>query len=53
MGSGPSRFRKTDVTRAVQAVAKTGVSIARVEIAKDGAIAVIPGEPADAPTLKG
>jgi hypothetical protein len=41
----PSKFKKTDVTRAAKAVLAAGLDIARVEIAKDGAIIVVPGKP--------
>jgi hypothetical protein len=39
----PSTFRQRDVTRAVKAVTKTGVSIRRVEIDRAGNIAIITG----------
>lgn len=38
-------FKKTDVTRAARAVLAAGLEIARVEIAKDGGIIVVPGKP--------
>jgi hypothetical protein len=41
----PSKFKKCDVTRAMKAVRAAGLEIARVEIAKDGAIVVVPGNP--------
>jgi hypothetical protein len=41
----PCTFKKTDVTRATKAVLAAGLDIARVEIAKDGAIIVVPGKP--------
>ena len=41
----PCTFKKTDVTRATKAVLAAGLGIARVEIAKDGAIIVVPGKP--------
>jgi hypothetical protein len=41
----PSAFKKSDVTRATKAVLAAGLDIARVEIAKDGAIIVVPGKP--------
>jgi hypothetical protein len=43
-----SKFKKTDVTRAAKAVLAAGLDIARVEIAKDGAIIVVPGKPEQA-----
>lgn len=42
---GPCLFKKRDVTRATKAVLAAGLDIARVEIAKDGAIVVVPGKP--------
>lgn len=47
MGRGPQTFRARDVTRAVKAVTKAGVSVARVMIDKDGNIAVIAGKAAE------
>jgi hypothetical protein len=41
----PSKFKKCDVTRAMKAVRAAGLEIARVEIAEDGAIVVVPGKP--------
>jgi len=48
MGKGPCAFRQTDITRAVKAVAKAGVEVARVEVDKDGRIVVIAGKPVEA-----
>ena len=45
----PSLFKERDVTRATKAVRAAGLGIARVEIAKDGAIIVVPGVPASEP----
>lgn len=42
---GPCAFKKRDVTRAAKAVQAAGLDIARVEIAKDGAIIVVLGKP--------
>jgi hypothetical protein len=39
----PLIFRKTDVTRATRAVLAAGLGIARVEIARDGGMVVVPG----------
>ena len=41
----PSKFKKTDVTRATRAVRDAGLDIGRVEISKDGVIVVVPGKP--------
>jgi hypothetical protein len=38
----PSLFKERDVIRATKAVRAAGLDIARVEIAKDGAITVVP-----------
>jgi hypothetical protein len=38
----PSLFKVRDVTRATKAILAAGLDIARVEIAKDGAIVVVP-----------
>jgi hypothetical protein len=39
----PSKFKKSDVTRATKAVRAAGLEIARVEVAQDGSIIVVPG----------
>jgi hypothetical protein len=44
----PSKFKKTDVTRAAKAVLAAGREIARVEIEMDGKIVVVPGQPMQA-----
>jgi hypothetical protein len=41
MARAPSTFRQQDVTRAIKATKAAGVDIARIEIAKDGRIAII------------
>jgi hypothetical protein len=43
----PCLFKERDVTRATKAVLAAGLEIARVEIAKDGGIVVVPGKPAE------
>jgi len=40
----PCLFKERDVTRAAKAVLAAGLEIARVEIAKDGGIIVVPGK---------
>jgi hypothetical protein len=47
----PCLFKERDVTRAAKAVLAAGLEIARVEIAKDGGIIVVPGKegPAEDP----
>jgi predicted membrane GTPase involved in stress response len=42
---GPCLFKQRDVTRVTKAVRAAGLGVARVEIAKDGAIVVVPGMP--------
>ena len=44
----PSKFKKTDVTRAAKAVLAAGLEIVRVEVAGDGSIIVVPGKPQEA-----
>jgi hypothetical protein len=45
---GPLKFKLRDVTRACRGVRKAGLEVARVEVAKDGSIIVIPGKPQEA-----
>jgi hypothetical protein len=40
----PTLFKQRDVARATRAILGTGLEIARVEIAKDGSIVVVPGK---------
>lgn len=44
----PSKFKKTDVTRAAKAVLAAGREIDRVEIERDGRIVVVAGQPMEA-----
>ena len=39
-----SKFRQTDLTRAIKGARNAGVKVARAEIAKDGKIIIIIGE---------
>jgi hypothetical protein len=41
MSRRPCIFRQRDVTRAVKAVAAAGVTVAKVEVDKDGKIVVV------------
>ena len=40
----PCLFKERDVTRAAKAVLAAGLEVVKVEIAKDGAIIVVPGK---------
>ncbi len=44
MARSPSKFRQTDLTRAIKGARNAGVEVARAEIAKDGKIIIIIGE---------
>jgi hypothetical protein len=48
MARGPCTFKQEDVTRALKAAAKAGVSVQRVEIERTGKIVIVTGEPAPA-----
>jgi hypothetical protein len=41
MTRAPSTFRQQDITKAVKAVTRAGVNIARIEIDRTGKIAII------------
>jgi hypothetical protein len=49
MSRRPPTFRQADVTRAVKAAKAAGIKVTRVEITKDGKIAIVTSEqvPAD------
>jgi len=44
MSKGMLTFKQTDLLRAIKASQKAGLSIARVEIDRDGKIVVVTGE---------
>lgn len=43
MPRGPGRFSARELARALRATTSLGMSVDRVEIAKDGTIAIMPG----------
>jgi hypothetical protein len=45
MSRAPSTFRQRDLKCAVAAAQQAGVSIARIEVGKDGVIKIIAGKP--------
>jgi hypothetical protein len=45
MPSAPLKFRQTEVTRAVKAMRKAGVDVARLDIMPDGRISIVPSGP--------
>ena len=45
MSRRPSKFRQTDLTRALKGALAAGIEIERVEIDKDGKIVVVAGAP--------
>jgi hypothetical protein len=45
MSRGVQPFTQGDVTKAVKAVVKAGLPVARVEVLRDGRILVIAGQP--------
>jgi hypothetical protein len=44
MGRGTQTFKQSDLTRALKATKAAGVGVARIEIAKDGTIAIDIGD---------
>lgn len=42
MGRGRSKFKQSDVTRAIKAAGAAGIEIAYVEITPDGVIKIVP-----------
>ena len=53
MSKGKWPFKKTDVTRAVEAVVKAGKVVERVEIDRDGKIVITIAKAGDAATKTG
>lgn len=47
MSRGQQTFKQGDVTKALRAAVKAGISIARVEIDKDGKIVIVAARSAD------
>jgi hypothetical protein len=45
MSRGPWTFKPTNITKAIKAAVKAGLTVGRVEIAPDGKIIVIAGTP--------
>ena len=45
MSRGPQTFKQRDLTRAMRAVTAAGMSVAKVEVDKEGKIIVVVGEP--------
>jgi hypothetical protein len=48
MSKSTSTFRKNDIKRAIQAAVAAGMQIRRVEIDKEGKIALVPNQPGEA-----
>jgi len=44
-GRGPSNYRVRDLDMAIKTVQKRGLTVVRVEIAQDGRIVIVAGEP--------
>jgi hypothetical protein len=44
MGRAPSTFKKSDITRAVKAIAAAGLSVVGVKISPQGEIEVVTGD---------
>jgi hypothetical protein len=49
---GPTTFRQRDVTAAIKAAKAAGLTVARVEVGKDGRIVVVTAEQAATATDK-
>jgi hypothetical protein len=48
MGKGICTYRKRDLRVALEAAVMSGIGVGRIEIGKDGTIAIIAGKPEDA-----
>jgi hypothetical protein len=51
MSKGMLTFKETDLRRAIRASQKAGLSIARVEIDRDGKIVIVTGKPVNEDTM--
>ena len=47
MSRGPATFRQSDLTRAIKAAKAAGIEVVRIEVDKDGKIAIITGRGGD------
>jgi hypothetical protein len=47
MSRGPQTFKQKDLTKAVKAMVKAGISVKRVEIDKSGKIVMVAAKPED------
>jgi hypothetical protein len=52
MSRSQQTFKQRDVTKALKATVKAGITVARVEIDKNGKIVVVTGAPQDADGAK-
>lgn len=50
MARGPSRFRQTDLVRAIRATKAAGEEVSRIEVDSAGRLRIILAKPADAPS---
>ena len=41
MSRGPQKFKQSDLTKAIKATIKAGIAVCRVEIDKNGKIAIV------------
>jgi hypothetical protein len=47
MSRAGQRFKQSDVTKAVRAAVKAGMSVGRVEMSADGRIVIVAGKPGE------